>query len=86
MSKELDLIFNEVPSSNVNTLMLRNIEYMLKVRNLLKPKMTKKFRSSFADELLFFLDVYKNYTNEDAVEILSQIYVWNEFDKKVSKK
>ena len=85
MNKELDLIFDEVPSSNVNTLMLRNIEYMLKVRNLLKPNATKKFRSDFADELLFFLDVYKNYTKEDAVEILSQIYVWNEFDKKVSK-
>jgi hypothetical protein len=85
MSKELDLIFDEVPSCNVNTLMLRNIEYMLKVRNLLKPNLTNKFRSDFSDELLFFLDVYKNYTEEDAIEILSQIYVWNEFDTKVSK-
>jgi hypothetical protein len=85
MNKELDLIFDEIPSSNVNTLMLRNIEYMLKVRNLLKPNVTKKFRDDFADELLFFLDVYKNYTKEDAVEILSQIYVWNNFEKKVSK-
>lgn len=85
MSKELDLIFDEVPSCNINTLMLRNIEYMLKVRNLLKPNLTKKFRSDFSDELLFFLDVYKNYTEEDAIEILSQIYVWNEFDTKVSK-
>ncbi len=85
MNKELNLIFDEIPSSNVNTLMLRNIEYMLKVRDLLKPNMTKKFRDDFADELLFFLDVYKNYTKEDAVEILSQIYVWNNFEKKVSK-
>lgn len=85
MNKELDLIFDEIPSSNVNTLMLRNIEYMLKVRDLLKPNLTKKFRDDFADELLFFLDVYKNYTKEDAVEILSQIYVWNNFEKKVSK-
>lgn len=85
MNKELDLIFDEIPSSNVNTLMLRNIEYMLKVRDLLKPNVTKKFRDNFADELLFFLDVYKNYTKEDAVEILSQIYVWNNFEKKVSK-
>jgi len=84
MSKELDLIFDKVPSCNVNTLMLRNIEYMLKVRNLLKTNMTKKFRDDFADELLFFLDVYKNYTKEDAVEILSQIYVWNNLEKKVS--
>ncbi len=85
MNKELDLIFDEIPSSNVNTLMLRNIEYMLKVRDLLKPNVTKKFRDDFADELLFFLDVYKNYTKEDAVEILSQIYVWNNFEKKASK-
>ncbi len=84
MNKELNLIFEEIPSSNTNTLMLRNIEYMLKVRDLLKPNVTKKFRDDFADELLFFLDVYKNYTKEDAVEILSQIYVWNNFDKKVS--
>jgi hypothetical protein len=84
MNKELDLIFDEIPSSNVNTLMLRNIEYMLKVRDLLKPNVTKKFRDDFADELLFFLDVYKNYTEEDAVEILSQIYVCNNFYKKVS--
>ena len=84
MNKELDLIFDEVSSQNVNTLMLRNIEYMLKVRNLLKTNMTKKFRGSFADELLFFLDVYKNYTKEDAVEILSQIYVWNELNEKES--
>ncbi len=78
MNKELELIFNEIPSGNINTLMLRNIEYMLKVRNLLKPNATKIFRNNFAGEMLFFLDVYKNYTNEDAVEILSQIYVWNE--------
>ena len=84
MNKELDLIFDEIPSSNVNTLMLRNIEYMLKVRDLLKPNVTKKFRDDFADELLFFLDVHKNYTKEDAVEVLSQIYVWNSLEKKVS--
>jgi hypothetical protein len=85
MSKELDLIFDEVPSCNVNTLMLRNIEYMLKVRNLLKPNLTKKLEVIFLMNYYFFLDVYKNYTKEDAIEILSQIYVWNEFDKKVSK-
>jgi hypothetical protein len=82
MKKELDWIFDKVPSHKVNTLMLRNIEYMLKVRGLLKPNMTKQFRGSFADEMLFFLDVYKNYTKEDAVEILSQIYVWHDLNKK----
>jgi hypothetical protein len=82
MKKELDLIFDEVSSHKVNTLMLRNIEYMLKVRGLLKPNMTKEFRGSFADEMLFFLDVYKNYTKEDSVEILSQIYVWHDLNKK----
>jgi len=82
MREELDWIFDEAPSHKLNTLMLRNIEYMLKVRGLLKPNMTKEFRGSFVDEMLFFLDVYKNYTKKDAVEILSQIYVWHELNKK----